>query len=281
MGDLRADPERMARVKTGARLLDVLAPLGPYWPDFLTPHESKSGLAGGLDAIMSTPRARLREEFERLAQHRRLPGWVGSLADGDVETLTRVSAAIRSYHDAAIAPSHQLIHLAVAADRAQRARDMLEHGTEGLLAGMGTLMRWRPPVLEVAYDIDAVLHLGGRGLRLVPSYFCQRTSVTLADPELPPVLIYPIDHQHHWSTVVRRGVEPLLGRTRAAALLAVATSAPTTGELARTLRISPASASRQATVLREAGLILTVRDGSSVLHAITPLGEALLEGRPL
>ncbi|MFD2354204.1 hypothetical protein ACFSTC_40375 [Nonomuraea ferruginea] len=44
MGDLRADPERMARVKTGARLLDVLAPLGPYWPDFLTPHESKSGL---------------------------------------------------------------------------------------------------------------------------------------------------------------------------------------------------------------------------------------------
>ncbi|MFD2354202.1 hypothetical protein ACFSTC_40365 [Nonomuraea ferruginea] len=81
-------------------------------------------------------------------------------------------------------------------------------------------------MLEVAYDIDAVLHLGGRGLRLVPSYFCQRTSVTLADPELPPVLIYPIDHQHHWSTVVRRGVEPLLGRTRAAALLAVATSAP-------------------------------------------------------
>ncbi|MGN9838231.1 ArsR/SmtB family transcription factor [Nonomuraea sp. H19] len=280
---IRSRPERMAPLKTGARLLDVLAPMGPYWPDFLTPHESKDGLDSGLDALMSTPRARLRDELERLAQHRRLPGWVGSIAAGDAEMLTRVGAAIRSYYGAAIAPHHSLIHSAVAADHAQRARDLLEHGTEGLLTGMSTLMRWQSPVLEVSYDLDAELHLQGRGLKLVPSYFCQRAPVALADPELPPVLIYPVEQRYRWTTATAAGraVEALLGRTRAAVLSSLAMSGTTTTELARTLQISPASASRQTTVLREAGLIVTVRDGTSVLHTITPLGVALLEGRPL
>jgi DNA-binding transcriptional ArsR family regulator len=284
MDAIRADPERMARLTTGARLLDVLAPLGPYWPDFLTPQESRNGLDSGLDAVMSTSPARLREELGRLARHRRLPGWVGSIADGDAEALARVGAAVRSYYEAAIAPHQTVIDASVAADRAQRARDLLERGMEGLLAGMGTVMRWSPPVLEVLYDVDAELYLNGRGLRLVPSYFCQRTPVTLADPELPPVLIYPIEQRYRWTTeaVAGRGAEALLGRTRAAVLVNLATSATTTTtELARGLQISPASASRHAGVLREAGLIVTVRDGASVLHAITPLGTALIEGRPL
>ncbi|MFG2311523.1 winged helix-turn-helix domain-containing protein [Streptomyces sp. NPDC048566] len=43
--------------------------------------------------------------------------------------------------------------------------------------------------------------------------------------------------------------------------------------------VSAATASEHAGVLRAAGLITTVRDGSRVVHALTPLGEALLGGR--
>ena len=33
-----------------------------------------------------------------------------------------------------------------------------------MLLGMRPLMRWRFPVLEVDYNVDRDLHLGGRGL---------------------------------------------------------------------------------------------------------------------
>jgi DNA-binding transcriptional ArsR family regulator len=40
--------------------------------------------------------------------------------------------------------------------------------------------------------------------------------------------------------------------------------------------ISLAAASEHASVLRDAGLITTHRNGSSVLHVLTPLGAELL-----
>jgi DNA-binding transcriptional ArsR family regulator len=280
VSDLRSDPDRLAQMKTGARLLDVLAPPCPYFPDFLTPYEARNGLDSGLDALMSTPRYRLRRELQRLAMYRNLPGWVSRLADGDVAMLTHLADALRDYYSVVIAPYHDMIQSAVAADRAQRARDVLAGGVEGLLSGLSPLMRWNAPVLEVSYVNDGELHLGGRGLHLVPSYFCQRGPVSLADPALHPVLIYPIEQQYRsvQTAVDTRGAEALLGRTRAAVLATLQASATTT-ELARALQISPASASRHATVLRGAGLILTCRDGSAVLHTITPLGTALLNGR--
>jgi DNA-binding MarR family transcriptional regulator len=71
----------------------------------------------------------------------------------------------------------------------------------------------------------------------------------------------------------------LIGRTRARVLAAIGAAAgPTTTEIARRLRISPASASEHAYALRAAGLIRTERAGTGVAHRITPLGRALLGG---
>jgi DNA-binding MarR family transcriptional regulator len=52
----------------------------------------------------------------------------------------------------------------------------------------------------------------------------------------------------------------------------------TTSALARRLGISNAGASQHASVLRRSGLITTVRDGSSVVHDLTPLGRSLVGG---
>jgi DNA-binding transcriptional ArsR family regulator len=43
--------------------------------------------------------------------------------------------------------------------------------------------------------------------------------------------------------------------------------------------ISPGSASEQASVLREAGLIVSRRDGNRMIHQLTPLGMVILNSR--
>jgi len=69
----------------------------------------------------------------------------------------------------------------------------------------------------------------------------------------------------------------LLGTSRADALASIGRfPAITTGQLAEALGLSPAAASRHAAVLREAGLVDTVRDGPAVRHRLTRLGTDLL-----
>jgi DNA-binding MarR family transcriptional regulator len=71
----------------------------------------------------------------------------------------------------------------------------------------------------------------------------------------------------------------LIGRTRARVLAVIGGGGGlTTTEIARRLRISPASASEHAYALRAAGLIRSERDGPCVEHRVTRLGRALLGG---
>jgi DNA-binding transcriptional ArsR family regulator len=67
----------------------------------------------------------------------------------------------------------------------------------------------------------------------------------------------------------------LVGRNRAAVLRTIADGCSTT-ELADRVGISLAAASQHASILRDAGLITTHRQGSAVLHVLTPLGVELL-----
>lgn len=80
---------------------------------------------------------------------------------------------------------------------------------------------------------------------------------------------------HTTHTMLSRDLSALLGRTRAAVLEAIADGGNTTA-VAERLGVSPASASEHAAVLREAGLITSVRVRNCVQHTLTPLGAALL-----
>ncbi|HJP76249.1 MAG TPA: winged helix-turn-helix domain-containing protein [Pseudonocardiaceae bacterium] len=278
--EVRDDRDRAARLGPGVRLLSVIAPKGPYIPDFLTPGAAEEGLDAGLEAIMATPRKRLSRELGRLAQRGPLPDWVRPLAEGNVEFLHRLTVELRTYHDSAIAPYQPLIRHSIDEDHANRARGLAGGGIEGLFGSIGAGLRWRAPVLEVDYRTDKDLYLNGRGLRVVPSFFSRGTADSLADTSLAPVLIFPIDQDYRWPHVMtedgRRSLEALLGATRAAVLCAVSPSATTT-QVAHRLNTSLASVSRHTAVLRNAGLITTHRNGAAVVHALTPLGTALLE----
>jgi DNA-binding transcriptional ArsR family regulator len=127
------------------------------------------------------------------------------------------------------------------------------------------------------------VHLRGRGLLLALSLFSN------GDPGLftpwnddPALLIYPVDLDA--PTALRlwrrdesgdRALAGLLGTTRAAALRVIADGCTTT-ELARRLGISPGGASQHATVLRDAGLVVSRRFRNSVRHTLTGLGVDLL-----
>jgi DNA-binding transcriptional ArsR family regulator len=146
-------------------------------------------------------------------------------------------------------------------------------------------MRWEPPVLLTPYPKERDLHLDGRGLLLVPSFFCWRMPITLVDPSLPPVLVYPVEHDLRWlerepdhaGDTGDRRLAALLGSTRAAVLDVIGRGPATTSEIARRVRISAPSASEHASVLRGAGLIRTSRAGNTALHSISQAGVVLLD----
>ncbi|MFI6639824.1 ArsR/SmtB family transcription factor [Streptomyces sp. NPDC050504] len=223
---------------------------------------------------------RVRAEIALLGAERTLPGWLCALADGRTEPMDRLIGALGSYHRAAVEPYWPHVQARIEADRAIRGRAVLDGGADELLASLPPMLRWRPPVLEADYPCHRELHLNGRGLLLQPSYFCRRTPVVYRDPLLPPVLVYPVTH-YETDAPAHGGPSAALGRlvghTRSAVLQSIGQGC-TTSELARRAGVSLASASQHATVLRDAGLLVTLRHGSAVLHTLTPLGAALLRG---
>lgn len=264
--------------RTLRTLLLPLVPRATYFPDFLTPPEAAEGLDAGLKAIHATPRHRVLNEVGVLARTSRAPAWAPRLAEPGMRR--ELTQAMRAYYDTVIAPYDDHVRARVEAERSAGARAVLDNGVEGLLRNLGPHLRWQRPVLHTVYPEDRDLHLNGRGLLLVPSYFCWGNPVAFGDSTLDPVLIYALGHEpHHTSLPGDLGsgspLATLLGRTRAAVLRAVAAGA-TTGELARATGVSASSASQHSTALRDAGLITSHRHAASVLHTLTPLGAALL-----
>lgn len=264
-------------------LLLALAPPRGYSPDFLTPSHG-GGLDSVADAVMGTAIRRLRPQIALLSGRRAPTPWMRSLAQGDLATMKRLGAAMRQYHANVLAPPWNGIRSVVEAERAARVRDLLEGGVERLLSNLHPTIRWKPPALRVNYPVNQQLHLDGRGLRLIPSYFCWGLPITLLDDRMTPVLVYPANRALH--RIFLHSPEPdrtplsrLLGQTRAAVLEEIATNSGLTGGgIAGRLRLSPASASEHTTTLRQAGLILSRRAGNTVWHTVTPLGRDLLDG---
>jgi DNA-binding transcriptional ArsR family regulator len=258
----------------------VLLPLVPraaYFPDFLTPAAGHTDAAAAVDAVMSTPPGRIRRELGELGKARRLPGWADDLAAGRPAAVRSLGDALLRYYRVAVAPYWPRASGRVAVDRALRGYNVLNGGLAALFAGLSPYLAWQPPVLTVLnYPRDGDVYLGGRGLTLVPAYFCWGTPVALADDELPPVLLYPaLVAQPAAEVASAEPLRGLIGATRVAILHAVAHGRTTT-DLARLLSIAPATASHHTAVLRRAGLISSQREANMMLHMVTPLGRALL-----
>ena len=270
-----------ARLLRDAELLATLAPSRGYFPDFLTPADRPAEFEAGVETALSTDKHRLRAEVGRLNGGRGAGPWLDDIAAGRPAALHRLGLAMRRYHRTVVSP-----HVDQAAEITGRwvarlAHRTLTHGVDAVLSRLGPATRWRTPVLEVDYPVRRDLHLEGRGLSLVPTFFGVNHPITLADPLLQPVLVYPVSREPFWLPGGGRpqvdALSELLGETRAAVLRLMDVELTTTALAART-RTSPSSVSRHTAVLRRAGLITTRRSGTSVLHLRTPMGNGLVHG---
>ncbi|MEV0615101.1 winged helix-turn-helix domain-containing protein [Nonomuraea sp. NPDC050404] len=296
-GPTMADWRRQARARlTEAGLLSSvrslllpLAPRGPYFPDFLTPIEAQLGDEQALRALADTPGTRIRAEMELLRRTAGLPSTeLADVARGNRQAIKRIERLVAGYCEAVLTPHRPQAELALTRERALLQRHLVTGGAEQMLALLSPATRWRPPVLEVDYPtgLDREIPLRGRGLTVIPSYFCRGNPVALVDPALPPVLAYPIrrpgQRRAAGSAAGGEALAALLGRTRAE-ILSCIVQAPgySTGELAHRARVSPSTASEHVHVLRQANLIASVRQVNLVLHYPTELGADLLSGRPV
>lgn len=256
-------------------LLAIAPPVG-YSPDFLTPAEGAMGAEAGFDAIDRTPRSRIQTELNQLFVNRPAPGWARTLAEGGA-ALRGMTKSLRTYYRTALEPFWPQLTKQIHTDRVERAWTLVNKGIGHAFNAIHPKLRWEAPVLELQGDhVSGDLKLDGRGLRLVPSFFCYRAPTVLADPGLPPVLVYPIGRAA-LTQQANGELGALLGATRARILEAIAQGCTTT-ELSAYAGISAASASYHASILRDAGLVRTKRNGTAVIHTLTRLGRDLLCG---
>ncbi|MFE5945719.1 ArsR family transcriptional regulator [Streptomyces sp. NPDC056480] len=299
---LRTGSRRGARVRTAARQWHESLPGGAhvragvlaelltedaFVPDFLL-QPAAHDFAEALESAASTP-------LERLALDLGIPeasGWNGGLgrpgrwAHDLAHGVPAASAALiddtRGYFRTAIEPLWPRIRSDALTDRALRAEMLLRGGVDALLTTLGTTWNWQPPTLHLPSASTYDIPLCGRGLLLVPSWFATGPMV-MYRPEAATVLVYPLYDdgagagRADGSPERPEALAALLGRSRAQ-VLALLRSPATTTALAERAALSLAAASQHAGVLRGAGLITTVRTGTSVLHSLTPLGASLLAG---
>lgn len=213
-------------------------------------------------------------------------GWAPWVYDVPGSRREELVGWLRAAYESAVSPFWQRIRAYLDDEIAARSRVLAHGGVEELLSTLHPSLRWQHPVLEQVGGLEEY-QLEGRGLLITPSVFC-RSPVVVCDgakPEASWILFYPavrdpLDAMRLWTTPDQsdRALAHLLGATRARVLHTIGDGRTTT-ELARGAAISCAAASEHASVLREAGLIATRRIGASVLHTLTPLGQALIEGQ--
>jgi DNA-binding transcriptional ArsR family regulator len=275
------------RVTPQMRPLTALIPPDCNGVDLPTLVGETATIEQGVQALLDVPREHLLVEMEWIDRRHRLPplAWAMAEAGGRSELAEATQVAYQEL----IQPFWPRIRASLHAEQAARRRTLAKEGPGALLASLqGPLIRWRPPVLEILRPGQVEMDLGGRGIALVPSVFVGRAPSLLENPnddDEMPRLILPAEgagRARLWAAsrglAGSRGsaLAALVGRNRAAVLQSIADGCTTT-ELARRVGISLAAASQHASVLRRAGLIATRRQGSAVLHVLTPLGAELLQ----
>lgn len=275
------------RLTTEMRPLAALAPIGTMGVDLWTLTGEAPTIEAGVEALLAMRPEQVRSEIEFFTDRRSLPSSVWALADKNGDGRRELADAALASYRSLLQKDWPQVQNHLHAERAARGRILVEGGIERLLTTLHPKIRWNPPVLEVGYCSSTDIHLMGRGLTLVPSLFVGDRLVLLTDlhrPEVSPRLVFPAAHDPAaftklWSNSRSNAnaLAALLGQNRATVLRRIADGC-TTSELAQRSGISLAAASQHATVLREAGLITTIRTGGAVLHALTSLGANLLDG---
>jgi DNA-binding transcriptional ArsR family regulator len=290
--DRLAAPWRTSSDRATSELASFLSPRGVAQIDLFTLTGPAEDFAPAADAVLSAPDQGLTAEISAVNNCPRDPTWLAGIRRGELPARRRLVQVINRTYRRLVEPYWPAMRAALEAEHARLQHQLADQGVDGLLTTFHPQARWSSGVLELPTAGRWALapvraQLNGRGLILVPSVLCPIGPVPFFpyDGDGPAVLLYPMQSdlatQHRWwsprpNGSRRSSLAALLGRTRAAALEAIAHGCTTT-ELAKRLGVSAANASQHATALRGAGLVTSLRDRNRMMHSLTPLGADLLE----
>ncbi|MEU7134350.1 winged helix-turn-helix domain-containing protein [Streptomyces sp. NPDC046261] len=236
------------------------------------------------------PRAAARDLDALLRQALQYGADDGGTARGAAPAPPRGSSCLPEVWRAAVAPYWEQLLAYLGAECEARGRIVMAGGVEQLLTTLHPRITWRSPVLEIPGGPDEEVFLEGRGLVLTPSVFLHHRPGLLTGPPDDSgqvVLVFAAPPSAEAAAGLweepdgsAQSLGALVGQTRAAALQTLRATC-TTSQLADRLGISAAGASQHTAVLRQTGLITTRRIRNTVLHTVTPLGVALLDGGPV
>jgi DNA-binding transcriptional ArsR family regulator len=264
-------------------LLDAVVPgTVPKLASFLLPSVGNGTVTieQQLSAVAGLPAERLSRELHALWQEK-LPKVARQLiADGDAGPR-RIADAMWRYWTVAIAPHWLEIRAVLDEDIAYRAAVLTRKGAGAMFDGLHHKIRLHDGNLHLEMPVANDRVLVGDGIRLVPSVFSWPYIVFDVNAESPPSLVYPARGVGElWSTAEQETDEDalgaLLGRNRAAILLALAVPQSTT-KLALALGQSAPAVSQHLSVLRRGGLVASWRSGRFVFYQRTNLGSSIVE----
>lgn len=262
-----------------------------YGADFLAP--VPADVSGTVEDLLAQVRSTSadqahREIAETLRRNREPSARVRRILASD--RIAEYAADVLAVAwQALLEPDWPTLRAILERDVVYRAGQLAARGWAAALADLTPRIAWRAGRIECARaswgDEDVELggrdvELGGRGLLFVPSVFIWPGAAFSLEPPWPPAVIYPARGvaalwEQPGKTVAGQPLDRLLGRSRAAILLALEQPASTT-QLAATLDQSLGGLGGHLSVLRGCGLVTKARSGRSVLYRRTPAGDVLI-----
>jgi len=235
-----------------------------------------SDLDEAMETFLGFDPERLREEIALYfsAPNSGVPLW--NVFEGDRDAGRMLVRGTRAAFMAAVQPYWADVRANHHSELAQHGRLLACHGVGAALTTVIPGARWRGECMLIDSPQDRTIRLGGRGLLITPAAFWTGPPLVGELPGQPVLLAYPAPAE----LSVRVGVESdslaaILGARRAAVLRLLSTE-HTTGDIARELGVSAATASEHSAALRAARLVSSRRDGKAVIHRATVLGLDLI-----
>ncbi len=262
-------------------LLRALIPPTGYIPDFITPAPPRrsTSLESGLAAIAATPHSLVADEIRMLHEEHPNP-LLPDLIAHPAKALDVITSALATYWQRAIEPDWRRMRSLLQEDLAFRLDELASGGIERLFRNLHPSIRFTGDRIEInrPYTCDGD-PLAGQGLLLVPCVFTWPAGLAVtAAPHVPTVTYPPRGLGRLWEDRLDTTDSPLadlVGRTRAAIVSHLDLPMSTT-HLAHQLGVSAPTLSVHLSILRNAGVVASRRDGRAVLYHRTPLGTQLL-----
>jgi DNA-binding transcriptional ArsR family regulator len=258
--------------------LFALVPVCGDTVDFLTlpPSSPLPDLAAELEVVRRTPPDTVVAE---LAAIDGMPARIARAIRADpAAARDRIADTLEAYWNLALREHWPRIRAVLEADVLWRSRRLAVGGARALFEDLHETVVWHRGRLSAEDPHHFSGSLSGEGMLLAPNVMCWPNVRKMFQP-YQAMLVYPV---RGIATLWETGVPPppdalaaLVGRTRAALLIALAEPLSTTA-LARGLTLTPSAISQQLAVLLDCGLVTRTRAGRLVLYRRTRSADALV-----